>query len=102
MRIVGVTGGIGSGKSTVVNMFEKLGVPIYVADTRAKKLMNESDELKAKIINYLGKASYSDGKLNRQFIAKEIFNDAEKLKKFNALVHPAVHADFKLWKIRFR
>ena len=98
MKIVGVTGGIGSGKSTVVNMFEQLGVPIYIADIRAKKLMHESKDLKNKIIDFLGKESYKDGKLNRQFIAKEIFNDAEKLKRFNAIVHPAVHTDFKIWK----
>lgn len=98
MKIVGVTGGIGSGKSTVVNMFEQLGVPIYVADIKAKKLMHESKQLKDKIIDFLGQESYKDNKLNRQFIAKEIFNDAEKLKRFNAIVHPAVHADFKKWK----
>ena len=57
-----------------------------------------SKHLKNKIIDFLGKESYKDGKLNRQFIAKEIFNDTEKLKSFNAIVHPAVHSDFELWK----
>ena len=98
MKIAGVTGGIGSGKSTVVKMFEELGVPIYVADKRAKKLMRESKDLKIKIVDFLGKESYKDGELNRPFIAKEIFNDVEKLNRFNAIVHPAVHADFKKWK----
>lgn len=98
MKIAGVTGGIGSGKSTVVKMFEELGVPIYVADKRAKKLMRESKDLKIKIVDFLGKESYKDGELNRPFIAKEIFNDVEKLNRFNAMVHPAVHADFKKWK----
>ncbi len=98
MKIAGVTGGIGSGKSTVVKMFEELGVPIYVADKRAKKLMRESKDLKIKIVDFLGKESYKDGELNRPFIAKEIFNDVEKLNRFNAMVHPAVHDDFKKWK----
>lgn len=98
MKIAGVTGGIGSGKSTVVKMFEELGVPIYVADKRAKKLMRESKDLKIKIVDFLGIESYKDGELNRPFIAKEIFNDVEKLNRFNAMVHPAVHADFKKWK----
>lgn len=98
MKIAGVTGGIGSGKSTVVKMFEELGVPIYVADKRAKKLMRESKDLKIEIVDFLGKESYKDGELNRPFIAKEIFNDVEKLNRFNAMVHPAVHADFKKWK----
>lgn len=98
MKIAGVTGGIGSGKSTVVKMFEELGVPIYVADKRAKKLMRESKDLKIKIVDFLGIESYKDGELNRPFIAKEIFNDVEKLNRFNAIVHPAVHADFKKWK----
>ena len=99
MKIVGVTGGIGSGKSTVVKMFEQLGVPIYVADIRAKQLMHESKDLKNKIIDFLGKEAYINGKLNRPFIANEIFNDAEKLKRFNAIVHPAVHDDFNEWKM---
>ena len=98
MKVVGVTGGIGSGKSTVVKMFEGLGVPIYIADNKAKKLMHDSKHLKNQIIDFLGTESYKDGELNRQFIAKEIFNDTEKLKSFNAIVHPAVHSDFELWK----
>ena len=98
MKIVGVTGGIGSGKSTVVKMFEELGVPIYIADERAKKLMHESKQLRHKIVDFLGEESYQEDKLNRKFIAKEIFNDTKKLNGFNAIVHPEVHNDFKKWK----
>ena len=97
MKIVGITGGIGSGKSTVVKMFEKLEVPVYVADAKAKALMNDSDELKTKIIKLLGKNAYKDKIPNRRFIADQIFNDKSKLKKFNAIVHPAVHDDFDKW-----
>ena len=97
MKIVGVTGGIGSGKSTVVKMFENFAIPVYMADSKAKELMQSSEELKADIIKLLGENSYKDEKPNRKFIAKEIFNDKEKLRKFNAIVHPAVHDDFDKW-----
>lgn len=98
MKTIGVTGGIGSGKSSVVKMFSELGIPVYIADVRAKKLMNASNELKEKIIKGLGNQSYINGQLNRKFVAKLIFNDTEKLKQLNAIVHPAVHDDFKKWK----
>ena len=97
MKIVGITGGIGSGKSTVVKMFKDLGIPVYIADDKAKKLMQDSKELKVNIIQLLGKNAYVDGKLNRKFIASKVFTNPEKLNALNAVVHPAVHKDFKKW-----
>ncbi len=93
-KIVGLTGGIGSGKSTVLNLFRKRGVAVYVADIGAKKLMNEHSQLKKEIINLLGKKSYSDGVLNRKWIARQVFNNPHKLKELNHLVHPRVREDF--------
>ena len=97
MKIIGITGGIGSGKSTVVNFFKELGIPAYVADTRAKELMLESEELKADIINLLGNESYKNDEPDREYIAKQIFNDREKLAELNAIIHPAVHKDLRKW-----
>lgn len=97
MKIIGVTGGIGSGKSTVVKMFKDLGIPIYVADNRAKELMQHSKKLKADIVQLLGENSYVNGKLNRKFIAAEVFNKPDKLNALNNIVHPAVSDDFDEW-----
>lgn len=98
MKIVGVTGGIGSGKSTVCRIFEILNIPIYQADDRAKFLMQNDSELVNSIINEFGKESYENGLLNRGYLAKEIFSDANKTAKINALVHPAVGKDFLQWQ----
>lgn len=100
MKVVGLTGGIGSGKSTVAKMFNELGVAVYIADDRAKYLMNNDVGLKKEIKSLLGEASYLDGKLNRKYIASIIFNDKQKLDQISALVHPAVTIDFDLWKNR--
>jgi dephospho-CoA kinase len=95
---VGITGGIGSGKSTVAKIFSILGIPIYSADDRAKWLMIEDSVLKEKIISAFGKESYSEsGQLNRTFLAKTVFSDPEKVKQINRLVHPAVRDDFNSW-----
>ncbi|MDH7448275.1 dephospho-CoA kinase [Aquimarina sp. 2201CG14-23] len=98
MKIVGLTGGIGSGKSTVAKMFKKLGASIYIADDEAKKLMNEDDDVKKQILQLLGKESYVSGELNRPFIADKVFNDKSLLEKLNAIVHPAVANHFITWK----
>ncbi|WP_282090324.1 dephospho-CoA kinase [Aquimarina algiphila] len=98
IKVVGLTGGIGSGKSTVAKMFEKLGIPIYISDDEAKKLMNEDDDVKKKIIALLGENSYVDEMLNRGYIANIVFNDPLKLEKLNAIVHPAVAKHFDSWK----
>jgi dephospho-CoA kinase len=96
--LVGITGGIGSGKSTVARIFSILGIPIYYADERAKWLMANDPELKKQILNNFGSESYSEeGVLNRAFLASKVFSDEEKVKIINALVHPAVVADFEKW-----
>ena len=97
MLIVGLTGGIGSGKTTVAKMFYKLGVPVYIADLEAKKLMNRSKVIRRKLIALFGDDAYVDGKLNRPFLAGKIFNDEELLEKMNAIVHPKVGTHFKRW-----
>ncbi len=98
MKKIGITGGIGSGKSTICKIFEVLGIPIYYADDRAKWLMKNDPELVKGITKLIGKKAYKkSGKLNRKYIAKIIFNDKEKLEKMNALVHPAVWMDGEKW-----
>ncbi len=97
MIIVGLTGGIGSGKTTVAKMFEELGVPVYNSDKQAKKLMRSSKKLKKKIKELFGKKAYKDGELNRGYIASQVFQDKELLDKLNAIVHPAVRKHFSKW-----
>lgn len=94
---IGITGGIGSGKSTVCRIFQILGVPVYNADNKAKYLMANDKALKISIINLLGSESYKNNHLNREFIASKVFKDKDLLKKLNALVHPAVKNDFIKW-----
>lgn len=100
MKIIGLTGGIGSGKSTVARMFKELGVPVYNSDERAKKLMVSSKTARKKISELLGEKAYSNKKLNRSYIAKKVFRDAELLKKLNEIVHPLVRKSFKSWARR--
>ena len=98
MLRVGITGGIGSGKTTVCKIFESMGIPVYYADKRAKYLMSYNWELKLKIKSILGKDAYHrNGRLNRQYVASKIFNDPKLLNKVNSLVHPAVHEDAMAW-----
>lgn len=98
MLIIGLTGGIGSGKSTVAQFFEQLGVPVYYADDRAKALMTGNEELKGAITELLGDSAYMpDGRLNRPYIAGLVFKNADLLDQLNGLVHPAVGKDFKAW-----
>lgn len=96
-KIIGLTGGIGSGKTTVANMFMELGVPIYIADVEAKTLMNRSKIIKRKLIKLFGDNAYLDYKLNKPFIAQKIFNNKDLLEKMNAIVHPKVASHFKRW-----
>ena len=98
MITVGLTGGIGSGKTTIAKSFEALGIPIYIADDEAKKIMNTSKVLKRKLIALFGESAYLNNELNRPFLAKAIFNDKALLKKMNAIVHPKVGAHFIKWK----
>ncbi len=95
---IGITGGIGSGKTTVCHIFETLGIPVYYADDRAKALMIEDTQLIKGIKNLFGEAAYfEDGSLNRQHISEIAFSNPLILKELNALVHPAVHADGAHW-----
>jgi dephospho-CoA kinase len=95
MKIIGLTGGIGSGKSTVLALFKALGAVAYVADNEAKKLMNSDAALRNQIIKLFGEQAYKNGELNRTFIASVVFNNSEKLNALNALVHPKVREDFQ-------
>lgn len=98
MMIVGLTGGIGSGKSTVAKMFRKLGVPVYDSDHEAKVLMVTSPKVRDGLIKLFGEEVYDDGgNLNRKFIADKVFKDAALLQKLNAIVHPAVREHFLEW-----
>lgn len=97
MLKVGLTGGIGSGKTTVAKIFEVLGIPVYYADEEAKQLMNTHPLLIKEIKGLLGNDAYRDGMLNRAFISEKVFNDKEKLQKLNAIVHPFTIEHGKKW-----
>lgn len=97
MKVIGLTGGIGSGKTTIAKMFEALGVPVYYADDEAKKLMNSSKKIKEKLIKTFGNESYTSGILNRKYLADLVFHDKKKLAEINEIVHPEVDRHFKSW-----
>ncbi len=98
MKLIGLTGGIGSGKSTVAAVFSAMLIPVYESDTRAKELMNQDPELKKGIIGLLGPEAYTpEGQLNRSRIASQVFNDPSLLQQLNSLVHPAVAKDVHAW-----
>lgn len=94
---VGLTGGIGSGKSTVAGYFRELGVPVYDSDQRARALMEEDDGLRKAISELLGAKAYGATGLNREYIASRVFKDDALLQALNQLVHPAVRKDFLTW-----
>jgi dephospho-CoA kinase len=95
---VGITGGIGSGKTTVCRVFELLGIPVFYADNVAKTIMQTDSQLKNEILNTFGQESYLvDGQLNRPYISSIVFKDQSQLNKLNALVHPAVFRAFDRW-----
>lgn len=100
MLNVGLTGGIGSGKSLVAAAFAKFGIPVYYADKEAKRLMNEDAELRKEIIEIFGKNAYVNGILNTKHLAHVVFNDKGKLNRLNSKVHPAVRRDYKEWAKR--
>ncbi len=89
MLKIGITGGIGSGKSIVSKIFETLGIPVFDADTAAKKVMDEDEFLKIKLQKEFGADVYTNGKLNRKYLSAIVFNDKAKLERLNTLVHPA-------------
>lgn len=102
MLRIGLTGGIGSGKSTVAHVFEVLGIPVYYADIEAKKMMHEDEDLKQQIIEAFGSAAYENGVLNRRHLASVVFADKEKLAHLNSLVHPATIRHGRQWMERQR
>ena len=96
-KIIGLTGGIGSGKSTVARMFESFGVPVYISDDEAKILMESSKSIRQSLVLLFGENAYANGVLNRVFIASKVFNDSTLLSKLNAIVHPEVRVHFESW-----
>lgn len=97
MLRIGLTGGIGSGKSTVARIFETLGVPVYYADDASKKLLNDNEALKKEIEKHFGKDTYQNGQLNRQLLSALVFNNADQLAMLNSIVHPATIKDAADW-----
>lgn len=87
---VGIAGGIGSGKTIICHVFKVLGIPVYNADLEAKLIMNKSDQVRLTVMQEFGDEAYSNGVLNRAFLAAQVFNDAAKLAQLNRIVHPAV------------
>jgi dephospho-CoA kinase len=97
-KIIGLTGGIGSGKTTVAKFIEEFGFPVYYSDDRAKDIVNDNNELKAKIKELLGEEAYDEnGLYNRKFVADKVFNDKDLLQSLNEIIHPAVRIDFEDW-----
>jgi dephospho-CoA kinase len=97
MLRIGITGGIGSGKTTVSKIFEVLGIPVYYADDAARKLMNEDESLQLKLTEHFGSAIYENGILNRALLSSIVFNNKAKLDLLNSIVHPATLSDAEIW-----
>ena len=96
MKVIGLTGGIGSGKTSVLQLFINKGVPVYIADVEAKRLMQTDESLIKSIKESFGEESYNaDKSLNRAYLASQVFGNVKKLEKLNTLVHPAVHKDLE-------
>ncbi|MGZ9736675.1 dephospho-CoA kinase [Flavobacterium sp. GNP002] len=98
-KIIGLTGGIGSGKTTIANYFKSFGIPLYIADDEARKIM-QSSEITEAIKNVFGDTVFENEKLNREELAKIVFNNPEKLEKLNKIVHPAVKKHFEQWLLQ--
>ena len=97
MKKIALTGVIGSGKTTAATFFKDLGIPVFIADDCAKELMISDADLKTQIINLLGEYAYINGKLNKEFISEQIFNNKSLLDSVNSLIHPRVQKAFDLW-----
>ena len=97
MLRIGVTGGIGSGKSTVCRMLEELGAAVYDSDSNARRLMNEDAEMREQLTKEFGEETFVDNRLNRPYLASIVFADAERLHRLDEIVHPAVRRDFREW-----
>lgn len=100
-RIIGLTGGIGSGKTTIANHFKTLGIPVYIADDEARKIMQTSEVIDA-IKKTFGETLFEGEVLKRDKLAQIVFNDPKKLQQLNAIVHPAVKRHFKQWLLEHK
>lgn len=101
MLKIGLTGGIGSGKTTVAKIFVSLGIPVFFADSEARKLMEHSPDLIRSVKCSFGDESYIENELNRKYLANVVFSDPVKLKKLNSIVHPAVSKQFETWAVEY-
>ena len=97
MKKIAITGGIGSGKSTVCKVFEQLGFPVFYSDVEAKNILTENNLVKSQIIELLGEEAYQNNELNRSYISGKIFNNFSLKEKMNSIVHPAVRLAFENW-----
>lgn len=97
MKTCGITGGIGAGKTIITRIFQVLGAPVYDADSRARRLMNNDPEITQEVSRLFGEESYKEGLLDRAFIAAIVFKEASMLEQLNRIVHPRVARDFELW-----
>ena len=97
MYQIGVTGGIGSGKTLVCSILKILGIPVYNADREARRMLNTHPVLQEGVMGLLGKEAYRDGQLDRAYVESRVFGDREMLEKLNNLIHPAVREDFRNW-----
>jgi len=98
-KLIGITGGIGAGKSTVSKICKHLGFKVYNSDDRAKEIVSEDSNIKKRIISLFGNNVYKNGVLDRKFLSDKIFNDKSSLQNINSIIHPAVKKDFKNWVI---
>lgn len=96
-KLIGITGGIGAGKSTVSTICKHLGFKVYNSDQRAKEIVSENSTIKKKLISFFGKNIYKNGVLDRKFLSDKIFNDKSSLEQINSIIHPAVKKDFNSW-----
>ena len=98
-KLIGITGGIGAGKSTVSTICKHLGFKVYNSDQRAKEIVSEDSIIKKKLISFFGNNIYKNGVLDRKFLSAKIFNDKSSLEQINSIIHPAVKKDFNSWVI---
>ena len=98
-KLIGITGGIGAGKSTVSTICKHLGFKVYNSDQRAKEIVSEDSIIKKKLISFFGNNIYKNGVLDRKFLSDKIFNDKSALQQINSIIHPAVKKDFNNWVI---
>jgi dephospho-CoA kinase len=98
-KVIGITGGIGAGKSTVSTICKHLGFKVYNSDQRAKEIVSEDSIIKKKLISFFGNNVYKNGVLDRKFLSDKIFNDKSSLQQINSIIHPAVKKDFNSWVI---